>query len=75
MVLIFHGRAYIKSTAAIRIAMQMDKPWPLMMVFLIIPAFIRHAVYDWVGTRRYAWYGKRNACWIPDSEIQHRFLS
>jgi len=74
MVLLYHGKSYIKSNAAIRIAMLMDKPWPLIAVFFIIPAFIRHAVYDWIGRRRYAWFGKKENCWVPGPKIQSRFL-
>jgi len=75
MVLLYRGKPYIKSSAAIRIAMLMDKPWPLMAVFFVVPAFIRHAVYDWIGRRRYAWYGKRDVCWVPGPDIEGRFLS
>jgi predicted DCC family thiol-disulfide oxidoreductase YuxK len=75
MVLIHRGKAYIKSSAALRIAAMMDMPWPLMFVFIVVPPFIRHRVYDWIGQRRYHWYGKRDACWVPDTEIQNRFLS
>jgi len=74
MVLLYHGKSYIKSSAGIRIAMLMDKPWPLMAVFFVVPVFIRHAVYDWIGRRRYAWYGKRDVCWVPGPDIQSRFL-
>lgn len=75
MVLIYHGKSYIKSSAALHIATLMDMPWPLMFAFIIVPSFFRHRVYDWIGRRRYQWYGKRDACWVPDVEIQNRFLS
>jgi len=75
MVLIHHGKSYIKSSAALHIATLMDMPWPLMFAFIIVPPFIRHRIYDWIGRRRYQWYGKRDACWVPDTEIQNRFLS
>jgi predicted DCC family thiol-disulfide oxidoreductase YuxK len=75
MVLIKDGKAYIKSSAALRIARLLDMPWPLMSVFLLVPPFIRHSVYDWIGRRRYNWLGKRDSCWVPDADIRHRFLS
>lgn len=75
MVLIHRGKAYTKSSAALRIAALMDMPWPLMFVFVIVPPFIRHQVYDWIGRRRYRWYGKRDTCWVPEAEIQSRFLN
>ena len=75
MVLLYHGNAHIKSTAAIRVAMIMDRPWPLMGLFLIVPSMLRHNIYDWIGRRRYQWYGKKEYCWIPDEDIKSRFLS
>lgn len=75
MVLIQQGRAYVKSDAALRIARLMDRPWPLLVIFILIPAFLRHPVYDWIGRQRYRWYGRRDACWTPGADIQHRFLS
>jgi len=74
MVLIRHGKAYTKSSAALHIATLMDMPWPLMFAFIVVPPFIRHPIYDWIGRRRYRWYGKREACWVPDRDIQNRFL-
>ena len=75
MVLLYHGKSYIKSSAAIRVSMMMDMPWPLMGIFYIVPSIIRHQIYDWIGRRRYQWYGKRDYCWIPDENIKSRFLS
>ena len=75
MVLIYHDKAYIKSSAALRIATLIDKPWPLMAIFLIVPVFIRHAVYDFIGKHRYTWFGKRDKCWVPDEKNRERFLS
>ncbi len=75
MILLYRGQAFIKSSAALRIARLMDMPWPLLSVFLVIPPFIRHRVYDWIGRHRYRWFGKRDACWLPGTDIQRRFLS
>jgi predicted DCC family thiol-disulfide oxidoreductase YuxK len=75
MILLYRGKSYIRSSAAIHTAMLMDKPWPLMGVFLLVPPVIRHTIYDWIGRRRYQWYGKKACCWIPDEDIKSRFLS
>lgn len=74
MILLYHGKSYIKSSGAIRIAMLMDKPWPLMGIFLLVPPVIRHYIYDWIGHRRYKWYGRKEYCWVPDEDIKGRFL-
>ena len=75
MVLLYRNRSYIKSSAALRIARMMDMPWLLLSVFILVPPMIRHGVYDWIGRNRYRWFGRHEACWVPDSEIRNRFLS
>ena len=74
MVLIQNQRAYIKSSAALRIAAKLGGLWPLLSIFLIIPAVIRDVVYDFIGNHRYQWFGKKDVCWIPDDAIRQRFL-
>jgi predicted DCC family thiol-disulfide oxidoreductase YuxK len=63
-----------KSTAALKIASDLGFPLNLMCVFLIIPAFIRNWVYDYIAKNRYKWYGKKESCWIPTPELKSKFL-
>jgi predicted DCC family thiol-disulfide oxidoreductase YuxK len=49
--------------------------WTLAYSFIIIPAFIRNAIYDLVAKKRYQWFGKRDACMIPTPELKERFLN
>ncbi len=68
-----NGIAY-KSTAALKIASKLGLPRNLMAVFLIVPAFIRNWVYDFIAKNRYQWYGKKNECMIPTPELKSKFL-
>lgn len=63
-----------KSTAALKIASKLGFPRNLMIVFLIIPAFIRNWVYDYIAKNRYQWYGKKDECMIPTKELKSKFL-
>ena len=74
MVLVAGGKVYRKSTAALLIARRLDGLWPLLGAFLVIPKFLRDAVYDWIGRRRYRMFGKRDVCWTPKPELADRFL-
>jgi predicted DCC family thiol-disulfide oxidoreductase YuxK len=74
MVLVENGQVYRKSTAALRIARRLDGAWPLLAAFLVIPRFLRDAVYDWIGRRRYRLFGRRDTCWVPRPELTERFL-
>ncbi len=74
VVLVADGKTYRKSSAALRTAWRLDGLWPLLAVFLVIPRPIRDWLYDWIGSRRYRMFGKRDVCWIPNSDLTERFL-
>ncbi len=67
-------KVYSKSTAALQVAKQLNFPTKLMAIFLVIPAFVRNWVYDYVAKNRYKWYGKKETCMIPTPELKAKFL-
>ncbi len=74
VVLIAGTKAFTESTAALHIARRLSGLWPLLFVFMIVPPFIRDAVYRFVAKNRYRWFGKRSSCWLPDDGLRARFL-
>ncbi|TNE73801.1 thiol-disulfide oxidoreductase DCC family protein [bacterium] len=70
-----NGNVYIKSSAAIRVAMQIGFPWSLLGVFLAIPPFIRNIVYSFIAKNRYKWFGKKETCRLPTPEERARFIA
>ena len=68
------NRLYTKSSAALRIAKNLNAGWPLLYFFIILPKPLRDAIYDFIAARRYAWFGKRETCRLPDPELKERFL-
>lgn len=74
VVLIEQGQVYTRSTAALRITQHLRRGWPLLQVFWIVPRVIRDKVYDWVARNRYAWFGRKESCWLPQPEWKERFL-
>lgn len=74
VVLYKEGRFYLKSTAALNILSELGGFYSLLKILLIIPAFIRNAVYDFIAAKRYSWFGKRETCRIPGPEERLRFL-
>jgi predicted DCC family thiol-disulfide oxidoreductase YuxK len=75
IILIKSHSAYIKSCAALRLTRYMKGLWPAMMVFVIIPPFIRNLVYDFIAKRRMKWYGRVESCALLTKEDQARFLN
>ncbi|MEM7501231.1 MAG: DCC1-like thiol-disulfide oxidoreductase family protein [Pseudomonadota bacterium] len=75
VILIENDRVYRRSRAALRIARHMDGAWPLLFYgFYWIPALIADRVYDFIGNRRYRWFGKKEACWVPNEDLAERFI-
>ncbi|MBC7850638.1 MAG: thiol-disulfide oxidoreductase DCC family protein [Chitinophagaceae bacterium] len=72
--LIEDDRLYTKSSGALRMLKKLGSGWQLLYGFIIVPKFIRDAVYDFIAKNRYKWFGKKEACWLPKPEWKERFL-
>lgn len=74
IILIDNDKCYVKSTAALHIIKSLSGGYPLLFGFLIVPAFFRNWVYDYVAKNRYKWYGKKESCMVPTEELKKKFL-
>lgn len=74
MILVDGGRVYVRSSAGLRVLRRLRWPWPLLSVFLLVPAFLRDPFYRLVSSRRYRWFGKKECLLIPAAEQASRFL-
>lgn len=74
LLLIKNGRLYNKSDAALEIVKDLSGFWSALQIFRIIPKGIRDLIYDWIARNRYRWFGKKDVCLLPTSEILDRFL-
>jgi predicted DCC family thiol-disulfide oxidoreductase YuxK len=73
-ILINNNDIYTRSTAALLVAKELKGFVKLLYVFIIIPKFIRDAVYNIIAKNRYNWFGKKNECWIPTPELKSLFI-
>lgn len=73
-VLIENNKAYLKSTAALRVCKRLGFPFLIAFPFIIVPKFIRDGIYNWVAKNRYQWFGKSATCRIPTPELRNKFL-
>lgn len=69
------GKAYVRSSAALRIAKRMKGLYPLLFGFIIIPPFVRDLFYNIIAKNRYKWFGKKDSCMIPTPEVRQKFIS
>ena len=74
-VLLQNDKIYTKSTAAIKVAQQLNGLWKCFYIFNLVPAFIRDGVYNFIAKNRYKWFGKQDNCMIPSPQLKQRFLS
>ena len=74
-VLIQDNKAYTRSTAALKVIKKLKGPVKLLYGFIIVPSFIRDAVYKLIAKNRYNWFGKKTECMIPTPELQNRFIN
>lgn len=75
MVLVDGGRVYQRSSAALRIARRLRGGWGLLYGLMIVPSFVRDAVYRLIARNRYRWFGKSEQCRVPTPELRARFLA
>lgn len=64
----------IKSTAALKIMQEFKGVWNLTYILLLFPEGFRNLIYDFIAKNRYKWFGKRENCLIPSSELKVKFL-
>ncbi len=75
IILFQNEKLFTRSTAALKIFKELNSGWKLIYAFIIIPKFIRDAVYNIIAKNRYRWFGKTDSCMIPTDELQEKFLS
>ena len=74
VILIDNDKVYTKTDAVIQIANQLKGCLRLFRLIKFIPKPIRDFGYDLVAKNRYALFGKRETCRIPEESIRNRFL-
>ena len=75
MVLWVEGRAYRKTSAAVRILWQLGPVWQLVGTLIwLIPLPIRNLAYSLIARNRYSMFGKKESCRLPTPDERARFL-
>ena len=73
--LVENEKVFDRSTAALRVLKQLKNLWPFLYAFIIVPKFMRDAVYNFIARNRYRWFGKTDECMLPTPELQSKFLT
>ena len=73
-ILIQNGKIYTKSDAWLRIVKTLPGAWSWLYALIIVPGPLRDWLYDFIGSHRYLWFGKKGSCMVPTTNIRNRFL-
>ena len=65
----------LNSTAALRIYSYLDGWERHLMILIVLPRTLRDAVYSFFAKYRYKWFGRREQCMVPTTELRERFLA
>lgn len=74
LVLVEQGRAFVRSTASLRIATHLAWPWRGLRVLLGVPLPLRDAVYNGVARVRHHLGGSAHACPPLPADIRERLI-
>lgn len=74
IVLIENNQVFQYATAALKIARHLKGGWQFLYPFIMVPAFIRNAVYKFIARNRYKWWGKQESCLLPGPDMEDCFL-
>lgn len=74
-VLLEDGRAFCKSEGSLRVFRRLGFPYSLIAMGRLLPRPVRDRAYDVIAGNRFRWFGRREACRVPDPSERDRFLS
>lgn len=74
VILASDGRYWEKSDAWLETLRRLGGFWSAVSWSRFLPRALRDGVYDWVARHRYRWFGRMEACPIPDPGLRDRFL-
>ncbi|AOW19466.1 thiol-disulfide oxidoreductase DCC family protein [Urechidicola croceus] len=75
ILLIHNDKIYSKSSAILRVAKILGGFHKMAYFFIVIPKPLRNWMYDFIAKNRYKWFGQRESCMVPSSQLKNRFLS
>lgn len=74
VVLFEKGQFYTHSDVPLKVSLYLGGFWRLFYIFKWFPRPLRDAIYKWIASNRYRWFGRKEACMIPTPALKKRFL-
>lgn len=73
-VLIEDGKAFIESTAALRVCRRLTGFWSVLYALIAVPRPVRDLFYKIIAANRHRLFGKQEKCMLPSPDVLNRFL-
>ena len=74
MLIMPDGTLHVKLDVAIEVAKILGGAWHTVRILKILPKGWRDAIYDFVATRRYQWFGKSDYCALLPEKYSDRII-
>ncbi len=68
------GVAYYNKGEAILRIIESLSSWHRCLKYIAFTRIFSNFIYDYIAKNRYKWYGKKEACLIPNAAIKAKFL-
>ena len=75
IILIHNNKIKYRSSAVLTALFYLNTIWKFLIISYIIPVFLRDFLYKFIARRRYALFGKKNICMIPNKQSKVKFLN
>jgi predicted DCC family thiol-disulfide oxidoreductase YuxK len=66
---------YERSRGVFRILQKLGGIWRAVAWLRILPRFVTDAGYRFISRNRLRWFGRADACRVPDASVKARFLA
>jgi predicted DCC family thiol-disulfide oxidoreductase YuxK len=70
-----NNKNFVESDAVIEISKYLKTPFSFLKYLYWLPKGFRNIVYRMIAKNRYAIFGKRLSCRLPDGDLRSRFIS
>lgn len=68
-------KVFVRSRGALRILGKLGLFWRLLSLGRILPAFFTDVFYNFIAKNRIRWFGRVDACRVPDASTKARFYA
>ena len=74
VILVHEEEIYSLSDVGLKCMQILGGGWALLYGLVYLPKGLRDWVYRWIARNRYSWFGKSEACMVPDASVRSLFL-